>query len=194
MNADPGPPRLGRALTAVGGPSAGAGGGAHAHRPLRTVLGRFATGVTVVTTRHWGRAAGLTVNSFTSLSLDPPLVLWCLARSSASLRAFTGARHFAVNILAADQTAVAARFAAPGDRFTDTAFQQGPHEVPLLCGTVGSLLCRTERTFEAGDHIAFVGAVLGHRADAGAPLLYLDGGFRTGALGASRPDADARRS
>ncbi|WP_051710685.1 flavin reductase family protein [Streptomyces sp. NRRL S-350] len=148
------------------------------HRPLREVLGRYATGVAVVTTRHRGRPAGLTVNSFTSVSLDPPLVLWCLNRSSAGLAAFTLGTHFAVHVLAADQRELAVRFAGPGDRFERLQQLPGPYGVPLLEGVVATLVCRRERVITAGDHVILTGTVLDHRSEPGPPLLFLDGRLR----------------
>jgi flavin reductase (DIM6/NTAB) family NADH-FMN oxidoreductase RutF len=151
-----------------------------AQRALRDVLGRFATGVTVVTTTHRDRAVGLTVNSLTSVSLRPPLVLWCLNRASSNRMAFTVADHFAVNVLAADQHALATRFASPGDRFARLAVEHGPHGLPLLSGTVATLVCRRDRIVPAGDHIVFVGEVIDQRATAGAPLLFVDGQYHAG--------------
>lgn len=149
-------------------------------RPLRSVLGRFATGVAVVTTVRRGHPAGLTVNSFTSLSLDPPLVLWCLNRASSHRAAFTAAPHFAVQLLGAGQRDLAARFAGPGDRFDRLPFETGPHGVPLLDGTIGTLICRRDRIVPAGDHLVLIGEVLDHHAEPGAPLLFLDGRFHRG--------------
>ncbi|WP_457029010.1 flavin reductase family protein [Kitasatospora sp. P5_F3] len=156
-----------------------------ADRPLRAVLGRYATGVAVVTTRHRGRPAGLTVNSFTSVSLEPPLVLWCLQRSSTSQAAFTGADHFAVHLLAADQRDLAVRFAGPGDRFAGLRTEAGRYGLPRLDGTVATLICHRDRTVPAGDHLILIGRVLEHRATSGAPLLFVDGGFHAGPDGSS---------
>ncbi|MFC5646280.1 flavin reductase family protein [Kitasatospora cinereorecta] len=153
---------------------------AGAGHSLRSVLGRFATGVGVVTTRHRGQAVGLTVNSFTSVSLDPPLVLWCLRRSSTSRVAFTGADHFAINVLACDQRELAVRFARSGDRFAGLAVESGWHGLPLLPGAVGTLACRRDRLVGAGDHLILIGRVLHHRARFGAPLLFVDGEFSAG--------------
>ncbi|MFJ9522343.1 flavin reductase family protein [Kitasatospora sp. NPDC101801] len=161
-----------------------------AGRPLRAVLGRYATGVAVVTTRYRGRPAGLTVNSFTSVSLDPPLVLWCLQLSATSRVAFTGADHFAVHLLAADQRELAVRFAGPGDRFAGLGDRAGRYGLPLLEGTVATLVCHRDRTVPAGDHLILIGRVLEHRATSGAPLLFVDGGFHAGPDGASTRASD----
>jgi flavin reductase (DIM6/NTAB) family NADH-FMN oxidoreductase RutF len=139
------------------------------HRPLRDVLGRFATGVTVITTRYGGQWLGLTVNSFTALSLEPPLVLWCLRRKSA------------VNILAADQRNLAEQFTARGERFAGVAARVGPHGLALLDGTVGTLICRPDWVFPAGDHVVLIGSVLYYDARPGPSLLFLDGTYHTSA-------------
>lgn len=144
------------------------------HRALRDVFGRFATGVTIITTLHGGQRIGLTVNSFTSLSLEPPLVLWCLHRKAATHTAFVAAEHFAVNVLAADQRNLAERFAGRGDRFTGVALRPGMYGLPLLDGTVGILTCRRDRTIVAGDHVVLIGSVLHYEAHQGPPLLFLD--------------------
>lgn len=152
-------------------------------RALRDVLGRYATGVTVVTAAHRGRRAGVTVNSFTSVSLDPPLVLFCLHRASACGPVFTTATRFAVHVLAAGQQNLAARFAAPGDRFhglPDLAPSEDRAAPPLLPGTVGTLVCRREQIVPAGDHLILLGSVLTHRSRPGPPLLFLDGAYRSG--------------
>jgi flavin reductase (DIM6/NTAB) family NADH-FMN oxidoreductase RutF len=148
-------------------------------RALRDVLGRFATGVTVLTTVYRGSATGLTVNSFTSVSLEPPLVLWCLRRSSACRPAFASASHFAVNILAAQQQELAARFAGPGDRFSHLPVRVGPFGLPLFDHAIGMLICRRDRIMPAGDHIVLLGRVLNCWARAGAPLMFLDGAYHS---------------
>ena len=151
------------------------------HRALRDVLGRFATGVTVITTRYGGQWLGLTVNSFTALSLEPPLVLWCLRRKSATCAAFVTTEHFAVNILAADQRNLAEQFAARGERFAGVAARAGPHGLALLDGTVGALICRRNRVFPAGDHVVLIGSVMHYNARPGPSLLFLDGTYHTSA-------------
>lgn len=151
------------------------------HRALRSALARFATGVTVITTRHGGQRIGLTVNSFTSLSLEPPLVLWCLRRKSMTHAAFVTAEHFAVNVLAAGQQHLAERFAARSERFAGVAVRAGPYGLALLDGTVGTLICRRHRTFPAGDHVVLIGSVLDYDARPGPSLLFLDSTYHTSA-------------
>lgn len=122
----------------------------------------------------------MTVNSFTSVSLDPPLVLWCLRSASAGRAAFTGAGHFAVNVLAAAQLPLAVRFARPGDRFAGLPTLAGPHGLPLLPGAAGVLVCRRERVLTAGDHLVLLGAVLDHSSTPGPALLFADGTYHHG--------------
>lgn len=146
---------------------------------LRRTLGRFATGVTVITCAAAdGAPRGITANSFTSVSLEPPLILWNIGKDSAQLHAFLGARYFAVNILARDQQAVAEAFARRDNRgFDEAGYAAGEHDVPELDGTVASLFCRTWRVSECGDHFIIVGEVLRHRRAAGEPLLYHAGEY-----------------
>lgn len=131
-------------------------------REFRSALGAFATGVTIVTTRDpQGRPVGLTANSFNSLSLDPPMVLWALAKTSKNLPAFAAAQFFAVHILAADQQPLADRFAQRGaDKFAGLEVDDGPGGVPLLRGCSARFQCRTAHQYEGGDHAIFVGQVI----------------------------------
>lgn len=142
----------------------------------------FATGVTVVTARSAeGRLVGLTANSFNSVSLDPPLVLWSLALASASLPVFAAGAHYAINVLAADQVALAERFAAQGvDRWAGVVHRPGIGGAPLLAGAAATFECISRSRYEEGDHVIFVGEVerCGHRAGA-SPLLYHGGRFYT---------------
>jgi 3-hydroxy-9,10-secoandrosta-1,3,5(10)-triene-9,17-dione monooxygenase reductase component len=148
-------------------------------RAFRNALGAFTTGVTVVTTcDDAGRDVGLTVNSFNSVSLEPPLVLWSLARSSGSLPAFLQAEHFAVHILAADQEPMSNRFAQRGaDKFSGIELARGEGGVPLLPGCSARFRCRTAFRHEGGDHEIFVGEVLGFEAFERAPLVFHKGGY-----------------
>jgi flavin reductase (DIM6/NTAB) family NADH-FMN oxidoreductase RutF len=130
-------------------------------RRFRSALGAFATGVTIVTTCDGeGRDVGLTANSFNSVSLDPPMVLWSLARSARSLPAFVAASHFAVHVLAADQEELSLRFAARGsEKFAGLDLERGVAHIPLLRGCSARFQCRTAFRHEAGDHMIFVGEV-----------------------------------
>jgi len=148
-------------------------------RAFRNALGAFTTGVTVVTTRDAeGRDVGLTVNSFNSVSLEPPLVLWSLARNAASLPAFQSAEHFAVHILAADQEPLSNRFAQRGaDKFAGLELVRGEGGVPLLPGCAARFRCRTAYRHEGGDHEILVGEVLGFESFGRAPLVFQQGGY-----------------
>ncbi len=149
---------------------------------FRGALGMFATGVTIVTARTaQGQVIGLTANSFNSVSLTPPLVLWSLARAAASLAVFSTGSHYAINILAADQKALAERFASRGaDRFSGVAFDEGAGGAPLLHGAAASFECFNRSRYEEGDHVIFVGEVERCRARAGAsPLLFHGGRYFT---------------
>lgn len=146
------------------------------------MLGTFATGVTIVTARSaGGELIGLTANSFNSVSLDPPLVLWSLARAAGSMPVLSAGSHYAINILAADQKALAERFATKGaERWGGVAFTQGLSGAPILAGVVASFECFNRSQYEEGDHVIFVGEVerCHHRPDA-SPLLFHGGRFYT---------------
>ncbi len=147
---------------------------------FRAALGMFATGVTIVTARAAnGKLVGLTANSFNSVSLNPPLVLWSLARAAASMAAFSTGSHYAINVLAADQQALALRFASKDvDRWADVAWTEGVAGAPLLEGAAASFECFNRSRYEEGDHVIFVGEVerCSHRVDA-SPLLFHGGRF-----------------
>jgi len=146
---------------------------------LRNALGAFATGITVITTvGPDGRDVGVTANSFNSVSLDPPLVLWSLKKESSSMSAFGVAEHFAVHLLAFGQRAISERFSSRReDRFEGLAVQRGAGNVPLLEGCAGRFVCRTEYRYEGGDHMIFVGRVLDVQLSEQAPLLYVRGSY-----------------
>ncbi|MFI0156039.1 styrene monooxygenase/indole monooxygenase family protein [Streptomyces lydicus] len=149
-------------------------------RELRHALGQYATGVTVVTARAPdGRNVGMTANSFTSVSLNPPLVLWCPGKNSPSLPDFTDASHFAVHILAADQHHLSRQFATPADdKFRGTPTTPGIAGTPLLDGAVARFQCRTVQRLDAGDHIIFLGEVEQYEADGGTPLVFHSGYYQ----------------
>jgi 3-hydroxy-9,10-secoandrosta-1,3,5(10)-triene-9,17-dione monooxygenase reductase component len=146
---------------------------------LRKVLGTFPTGVTVITTRALdGTPVGLTANSFNSVSLNPPMVLWSLARSARSREAFESATHWAVHILAADQEELANRFATRGtDKFAGLMVDRGAGDIPLLNGSAARLQCRTSFKYDGGDHIIFVGEVLHVDHTDNAPLVFHAGAY-----------------
>ncbi len=146
---------------------------------LRQTLGRFATGVAIVTcTDAQGAPVGLTANSFNALSLDPPLVLWSLRLASPSLQAFDACAHFAINVLAEDQVELSRRFASPVmDKFAEGQWSPGLGGAPVLTGAAAVLECALERSQEAGDHMLFIGRVLAHADISTAPLLFHGGHY-----------------
>jgi 3-hydroxy-9,10-secoandrosta-1,3,5(10)-triene-9,17-dione monooxygenase reductase component len=148
---------------------------------LRQALGRFVTGVTIVTCRDEnGEPMGLTANSFNALSLEPPLVLWSLRQSSSSIAAFTNASHFAINVLAADQVELSRRFARPSSaKFDEGEWTDGQGGAPLLAGCVAVFECRRRSHHTAGDHVLFIGAVERIGGSASTPLVYHAGHYRT---------------
>lgn len=144
-------------------------------RSLRDALGTFATGVTVVTTLSPdGEPVGLTANSFTSVSLDPPLLLVCPARSATTTSALEVCEHFAINVLEVGQEQLSTLFATKGtDRFTDTGFETWEHDVPILRDSLASFECRKHALYDGGDHLILVGEITRARyATHGEPLLY----------------------
>lgn len=144
---------------------------------FRKTLGCFATGVAVITTTTGrGEPIGVTVNSFSSVSLEPPLVLWSLARKAWSLPHFRSARGFAVNILAHDQGDVCATFSrGVDDRFAGVGWTRGVDGLPVLDGTVATLQCQHWAQYDGGDHEIFVGEVLDCRSTGGEPLIFCQG-------------------
>lgn len=148
-------------------------------REFRQALGMFATGVTIVTARAAdGTPVGVTANSFNSVSLDPPMVLWSLARSARSLPVFTSTPHWNVHVLAQDQEALSNRFARPGDdKFAGLTLEEGLTPAPLLTGCAARFECRTAFQYEGGDHVILVGEVLRHDRSERAPLLYVAGSY-----------------
>jgi flavin reductase (DIM6/NTAB) family NADH-FMN oxidoreductase RutF len=148
---------------------------------FRRACGRFATGITVSTALAAdGTPHGFTANSFTSVSMEPPLVLICVDHRANVLRHFEQAAHFGVNILAADQEAVSVRFAERGlDRFVGIDWHPGSTGVPLLSGALARFECATRQTIQAGDHTIILGEVLHAEYQDGAPLLYFSSAYHT---------------
>ena len=151
---------------------------------LRRVVGQFPSGVVVITSAEpaTGELHGVTVNAFASLSLEPPLVLVCVNRAAQSHDFLTAREHFAINVLARRQIAIAERFAgrAPlvGREFADVPYTPGAGGAPLLCGSVAWLECRRSATYPGGDHSIIVGEVL--NATTGEdddPLVYFGGAY-----------------
>ncbi len=148
-------------------------------KDFRRALGMFATGVTIVTTRtEDGAPVGVTANSFNSVSLTPPLVLWSLAKNARSLQAFSTAAHWNVHILAEDQVAMSNLFARAGeDKFGGLQLDTGLTTAPLLHACSARFQCRTMFQYEGGDHVIFVGEVIGYDRSERPPLLYVTGDY-----------------
>ncbi|ATE62567.1 flavin reductase family protein [Thauera sinica] len=167
-------------LSSVGGSDA---------RTLRNLLGQFATGVTVITTRAAdGRRVGMTANSFSSVSLEPPLVLWSLSRNAPSLPDFVAAGHFAIHVLERGQHGLSNRFARPADdKFAGLDHGEGPAGIPLLEGAVATLVCRNSRQYDGGDHLIFIGEIEQFGQGGGEPLLFHAGRYR---IAVAHPDLE----
>lgn len=150
-------------------------------RALRDGLGTFATGVTVVTAcADDGRAVGITINSFSSVSLDPPLILWSLSNRSPSLEAFCRAQHYAVNVLAEDQEWISSHFSVRGDDpFAPVEFIPGLAGVPLIAGCLAWFECAPEAHYPGGDHLVLVGRILRFaQGRKSSPLVFHGGRYR----------------
>ena len=146
-------------------------------KELRGALGRFATGVTVVTTMTPRGPLGITANSFASVSLDPPLVLWSPARKSRRFPAFEAASFFAIHVLSAGQRGLAERFSLPGDGFAGVSHAEGLGRSPLIDGCAARFECRHAAGHDAGDHLIVVGEVLRIVQADLPPLLYHRGRY-----------------
>jgi 3-hydroxy-9,10-secoandrosta-1,3,5(10)-triene-9,17-dione monooxygenase reductase component len=148
-------------------------------RAFRAALGEFVTGVTIITTSDAdGAPAGLTANSFNSVSLDPPMVLFSLALDSTSLDAFRQARWWAVHVLAADQEALSNRFARrDAGKFDGVPYTAGPGGIPLLDGFAARFICRSAFEYEGGDHAIFLGEVQAFEQAGRTPLVYHKGRY-----------------
>jgi flavin reductase (DIM6/NTAB) family NADH-FMN oxidoreductase RutF len=147
---------------------------------FRSVLGRFASGITVVTTVDAdGRDVGMTVSAFSSVSLRPPLVQVCIDKQASMYAALTQAERFGVNILAAEQEALSRRFAAvdSSHRFEGIGYERGESGVVLLDDALGHLECSIHARHDAGDHTLFIGEVDRASAGDGRPMLYYRGGY-----------------
>jgi flavin reductase (DIM6/NTAB) family NADH-FMN oxidoreductase RutF len=159
-------------------------------RDFRRALGQFATGVTIVCTRAKdGRRVGLTVNSFSSVSLDPPLVLWSLGKHAAAYPDFKQASHFAINVLAADQHHLSRQFSTPmADRFAGVECAEAAGGCPLLKGATAHFVCRMVREFDGGDHVIFLGEVIDYKWQEGEPLIFHSGRYHVKTRHPDLPD------
>ncbi|WP_323763809.1 flavin reductase family protein [Marinovum sp.] len=148
-------------------------------RHYRSALGQFATGVTVITTTTDDGPTGMTVNSFTSVSLDPPLVLWCLADNSLRYDVFSKAQSYAINVLHSGQYELAMLFAKDGGHFTEANSSEGALGVPVLRDALAVFECRLEQSVAVGDHSVIVGRVEQLSYREGDPLIFHGGHFGT---------------
>lgn len=148
-------------------------------RALRNAFGAFPTGVTVVTTRQEdGTPRGFTANSFTSVSLDPPMLLICIGKTAHSCEVFTNAGHFTVNVLSEDQKEVSGLFASrQSDKFEQAKWYNGEENMPLITGAIASFVCVQKQVVDAGDHIILIGEVKHYHTNEGAPLGYHGGSY-----------------
>lgn len=147
-------------------------------RAFRRCLGQYPTGVTVITARHGDRLVGMTVNSFASVSLDPPLILWSIRRESKNVDAYKDAGHFAVNVLAHDQVQVSQWFGnGHPEKFERVSWEAGLGGAPLIHGAVAQLECRRVSLQEAGDHLILIGEVEQYAHFDGKPLTFSNGTY-----------------
>jgi flavin reductase (DIM6/NTAB) family NADH-FMN oxidoreductase RutF len=170
------------------GRHAGSGTTPFSERQLRDALAQYATGVTIVCARAPdARYVGFTANSFSSASLDPPLILWTLSQQSTSLAAFDASTRYSVNVLAAGQVELARRFARPhADRFANVPYRLGWSDAPLIDGCIAWFECRHHARHRAGDHVLFIGEVMTVERAPGQGLV-----FQHGRFGATAPPAES---
>lgn len=151
--------------------------GAETARAFRDALGRFATGVTVVTCDSDMGPLGITANSFASVSLDPPLVLWSPAKTSQRFDAFSKAQHFAIHVMQDDQAAICSGFARDGSAFDGFDWHACAKGVPLIAHCLSRFECTQEAVHDAGDHVIVVGRVTRVSTQAGTPLMFYSGKY-----------------
>ena len=148
-------------------------------RTLRSAFGKFATGVTIITTyQSDGTPRGITANSFTSVSLDPPILLICIAKSALSKSVFSECEHFGVNILGSTQQDISALFASKSaKKFDKIDYEKSLQRTPVIKETLANFICRRQKSVDAGDHLVIFGEVIDFRSDDGSPLLYFNGDY-----------------
>ncbi len=161
----------------------------------RRALAQFATGIAVVTTRAADDApVGITINSFSSVSLEPPLVLWSVAQRASAFATFSTAERFMINVLAADQLEIAKRFATSGiDRFGPTPWTATTHGLPRLTGCIAWFECKLRAAHPEGDHVILVGGVESFDMTAGLPLIFHAGRYITDLVEAVLPPSLRQR-
>lgn len=149
-------------------------------RSLRNALGQFATGITVATTTHDGEPLGMTVNSFTSVSLEPPLVLWSVGRQSHLFEAFANCERYAINVLHSGQSELSNLFASSlSDRFGNTQWQMSELGLPLFKDCRTHFQCEVRERIDAGDHVILLAEVLEFSSSQHPPLVFFGGDYRT---------------
>lgn len=146
-------------------------------RRLRDAFGSFATGVTVVTTCTPAGPVGMTANSFSSVSLEPALVLWCIGKQSDRFEAFSPADRYAIHVLSADQQDLSNGFARDSRYFDRIAWHEGADRIPTLDGCLSRFDCKKVAHHDAGDHVIIVGQVIGVETRLGTPLLFASGAY-----------------
>lgn len=149
-------------------------------RQYRSALGKFATGVTIVTVAtEDGNKTGVTVNSFNSLSLEPPLILWCLRQGASSYRYFEESNFFCINVLALEQEWLSNRFASSiyADRFAGVSYDIAGSGTPIIADTSAHLLCKKTKVYHEGDHYIFLGEVIEFHSSARQALLFYEGSY-----------------
>lgn len=146
-------------------------------RAFRNAMGRFPTGITVITVQGPNGPMGITANSFASVSMDPPLLLWCPAKKSSRFEAFATADRFAIHVLGQGQLDVARGFAERANAFEGLALDPCPHAVPLLAECLARFECKTVQTHDAGDHMIVVGEVIEAGYRDGEALVFSEGMF-----------------
>ncbi|MFT7267266.1 MAG: flavin reductase (DIM6/NTAB) family NADH-FMN oxidoreductase RutF [Porticoccus sp.] len=153
---------------------------AQENRELRNAFGSFATGITVITTLDGEKAPrGMTANSFSTVSLEPPLVSWCVGQESRLFELFQQASHFAVNILSSNQKSISELFASShNDKFSQASWRSGAHNLPLLDDCACQFTCATEHRYSGGDHIIIVGRVLDFSDNNISPLIFHGGKYQ----------------
>jgi len=153
------------------------------HRSIRDAFGQFATGIAVVTILDQNaKPVGITVNSFASVSLEPPLVSWCVDRSSKRFNEFAQAEYFTISVLTAEQQGVSDLFAQRSwdvTAFDDIEWYEGLHGIPQIPNVSARFHCKAEHLYEGGDHLIIVGAVEDYDSKPSAPLLFSQGEYRT---------------
>lgn len=152
-------------------------------RAMRDAFGQFATGVTLITTRWNGAPVAMVANSFSSVSLDPPLVLWCPARAARRFAAFAETERFAIHVLARDQGDLVKRFIRAEQGFDGTGFEDNGQDAPLLTDCLARFECETWARYDGGDHLIHVGKVLRTSLlREGEPMVFHQGRYGTLAL------------